>query len=167
MKPIIVILLVSMLMLTSMLTIHATPFDQEELDPSNDDDQELDPSNDDYDLNNEEDQEENLPASTSSFRGESRMLFYKPSRVKKMTCKKYPKICHLKGSPGRNCCKKKCVNKKSDRHNCGKCGKKCKHSYICCKGKCVNPMKNKKHCGGCGKKCSKGHRCTYGFCNYA
>ncbi|KAM7280690.1 hypothetical protein ACFE04_007824 [Oxalis oulophora] len=88
------------------------------------------------------------------------------SRSKK-TCHKHPRICHIKGSPGRHCCKKKCVNVKIDIFNCGKCGKKCKLPDVCCKGKCVNPWNNRRHCGGCGNKCSKGDSCTYGFCNYA
>ncbi|KAM7265560.1 hypothetical protein ACFE04_003243 [Oxalis oulophora] len=154
---IVYILLVAMLVSTSIITIHANSFD-EELDLNNDDNV--------NDLTMEE-EEEDLPASTSSIRGVvSRMLAHKRTRVK-MTCNKYPRVCHLKGSPGPDCCKKKCVNVKSDRHNCGKCGKKCKYSELCCKGKCVNPMKDKKHCGGCGSKCWRGNTCNYGFCNYA
>ncbi|KAG6419014.1 hypothetical protein SASPL_121222 [Salvia splendens] len=67
-------------------------------------------------------------------------------------CNKYPKICRAKGSSGRDCCKKRCVNVGTDRVNCGRCGHKCKFSEICCKGKCVNPFTHKKHCGGCGNK---------------
>ncbi|OWM83386.1 hypothetical protein CDL15_Pgr012867 [Punica granatum] len=70
----------------------------------------------------------------------------------KMTCNKYPRICRKKGSPGPDCCKKKCVNVKTDRLNCGKCGRKCKYNKICCKGKCVNPMTDRKNCGACKKK---------------
>ncbi|GMN75104.1 hypothetical protein TIFTF001_052563 [Ficus carica] len=39
-----------------------------------------------------------------------------------------------------------------DRHNCGKCGKKCKYNQICCNGNCVNPSFNKRHCGGCNNR---------------
>ncbi|XP_050290443.1 stigma-specific STIG1-like protein 3 [Quercus robur] len=67
-----------------------------------------------------------------SLRGTSRFLAQKNARVV-MTCDKYPRVCHAKGSPGRDCCKKKCVNVLTDRLNCGKCGKKCKYSEICCK----------------------------------
>ncbi|XP_031394937.1 LOW QUALITY PROTEIN: stigma-specific STIG1-like protein 1 [Punica granatum] len=84
------------------------------------------------------------------------------------TCDKYPEICRVKGSPGRNCCSKKCVDLKTDRLNCGKCGYKCKYSEICCKGKCVNPMSDKKHCGVCNNKCRhKKGKCVYGMCSYA
>ncbi|KAL4628320.1 hypothetical protein ACB092_05G229000 [Castanea dentata] len=101
-----------------------------------------------------------------SLRGTSRFLAQKNARVV-MTCDKYPRVCHAKGSPGRDCCKKKCVNVLTDRLNCGKCGKKCKYSEICCKGECVNSRSNKKHCGSCGNKCKKGNVCVYGMCSYA
>ncbi|CAK9327295.1 unnamed protein product [Citrullus colocynthis] len=84
-----------------------------------------------------------------------------------MTCDRNIKLCRAKGSPGRNCCQKKCVDLKTDRYNCGKCGKKCKYSQVCCKGKCVNPMFNRKHCGGCNNKCNRGSLCVYGMCGYA
>ncbi|KAK2644538.1 hypothetical protein Ddye_019733 [Dipteronia dyeriana] len=107
---------------------------------------------------------------TTSLRGASRFLASRRTRVNavKVTCDKYPRVCRTKGSPGRDCCKKKCVNVNTDRLNCGKCGRKCKYSEICCKGECVNPMYNKKHCGGCNKKCGKkGSYCVYGMCSYA
>lgn len=85
----------------------------------------------------------------------------------KMTCNYYPRICRVKGSPGPDCCKKKCVNVSTDRLNCGKCGLKCKYYETCCKGKCVNSFSNKKHCGGCNNKCKKGSYCMYGMCSYA
>ncbi|KAI3419275.1 uncharacterized protein J3R85_013271 [Psidium guajava] len=88
------------------------------------------------------------------------------------TCNKYPRICRAKGSPGPDCCKKKCVNVSTDRLNCGMCGHKCKYSEICCKGHCVNPMSDKKHCGGCNNECkrkkgSSSSSCVYGMCSYA
>uniref|UniRef100_A0A7N0RF90 Stigma-specific Stig1 family protein n=1 Tax=Kalanchoe fedtschenkoi TaxID=63787 RepID=A0A7N0RF90_KALFE len=86
---------------------------------------------------------------------------------KKKTCNKYPRICWKRGSPGRACCKKKCVNVFTDRRNCGWCGHKCRFSEICCKGKCVNPKWDKRHCGGCNVKCKKGRKCEYGMCSYA
>lgn len=85
----------------------------------------------------------------------------------KMTCNNYPRMCRVKGSPGPDCCKKKCVNVSTDRLNCGKCGLKCKYYETCCKGKCVNPFSNKKHCGGCNNKCKNGSSCMYGMCSYA
>ncbi|GMJ05074.1 hypothetical protein like AT1G11925 [Hibiscus trionum] len=88
-------------------------------------------------------------------------------RSRRVTYKKFPAICHAKGSPGPQCCKKKCVNILKDRQNCGKCGKKCKYNEICCKGKCVNPSFNAKHCGGCNNRCGNGEFCVLGLCNYA
>ncbi|KAJ9169161.1 hypothetical protein P3X46_020622 [Hevea brasiliensis] len=102
----------------------------------------------------------------SSLRGTMRFLAHK-TRASVMTCDKYPRVCRAKGSPGPDCCKKKCVNVRTDKLNCGKCGKKCKYPEICCKGVCVNPMSNKKHCGGCNNKCKKGSACVYGMCSYA
>ncbi|KAL1199029.1 Stigma-specific STIG1-like protein 3 [Cardamine amara subsp. amara] len=89
------------------------------------------------------------------------------SRISAMTCNKSAKVCRLKGSSGRNCCRKKCVDLRTDRLNCGRCGNRCKYSEVCCKGYCVNPMFDKRHCGGCFKKCNKGRSCAYGMCNYA
>ncbi|XP_023520197.1 stigma-specific STIG1-like protein 1 [Cucurbita pepo subsp. pepo] len=91
---------------------------------------------------------------------------YRPYQAA-VTCDRSIKVCRAKGSRGRNCCKKMCVDLKTDRYNCGKCGKKCKYSEICCKGKCVNPMFNRNNCGGCNNKCSRGSSCVYGMCGYA
>ncbi|KAH1065941.1 hypothetical protein J1N35_030928 [Gossypium stocksii] len=95
----------------------------------------------------------------------SRFLAQKPRGM--MTCNKYPRVCRAAGSPGPDCCKRKCVNVMWDRFNCGKCGKKCKYSEICCKGKCVNPMSNRLHCGDCYNRCTEGSKCLYGMCSYA
>lgn len=84
-----------------------------------------------------------------------------------MKCDKYPRVCRARGSPGPDCCKKRCVNVMKDRFNCGKCGRKCKYWQTCCRGRCVNVMSNEKHCGGCNNKCKKGSSCTYGMCSYA
>ncbi|KAK2999190.1 hypothetical protein RJ639_023029 [Escallonia herrerae] len=100
-----------------------------------------------------------------SLRGSNRFLAQNPRAT--VTCDKYPRVCRAKGSPGRDCCRKKCVNVETDRLNCGRCGRKCKYSEICCEGKCVNPRFNKGHCGGCNNKCKKGSSCTYGMCSYA
>ena len=97
---------------------------------------------------------------------EGRSLLQK-KRTRRITCNKFPRICHARGSPGPQCCKKICVNILMDRLNCGKCGKKCKYNEICCKGKCVNPSFNRKHCGGCSSRCSNGELCVFGLCNYA
>ncbi|KAL9346967.1 hypothetical protein Peur_061820 [Populus x canadensis] len=124
--------------------------------------------NDDDSTN--EDENTDLPwlgtqETTSSLRGANRFLAQKNRAA--MTCNKYPRVCRAKGSPGPDCCKKKCVNVLTDRLNCGMCGKKCKYAEICCKGHCVKPMSNKKHCGGCNNKCKKGNACVYGMCSYA
>jgi hypothetical protein len=138
------------------ISLTATPSEEEEssLDFSENEDDE------NFDLPWLESQE-----TTSSLRGANRFLAQKIRAV--MTCDKYPRACRAKGSPGPDCCKKKCVNVMTDRLNCGMCGKKCKYPEICCKGQCVNPMSNKKNCGGCSNKCKKGSKCQYGMCSYA
>ncbi|XP_030553013.2 stigma-specific STIG1-like protein 3 [Rhodamnia argentea] len=108
----------------------------------------------------------------ASLRGAGRFLTQAASSRAVPTCDKYPRICRDKGSPGPDCCKKKCVNVSADRLNCGMCGHKCKYSEICCRGQCVNPMSDKKHCGGCNNKCnrkkgSSSSSCVYGMCSYA
>ncbi|XVF26075.1 hypothetical protein REPUB_Repub13aG0268800 [Reevesia pubescens] len=102
----------------------------------------------------------------TSFRGAGRFL--SQSSRAALKCDKHPEICHVKGSQGPLiCCNKKCVDLRTDKFNCGKCGKKCNYSKICCEGKCVNPLSNQKHCGGCNNNCGKGNACLYGMCNYA
>ncbi|KAL5578775.1 hypothetical protein UlMin_011217 [Ulmus minor] len=103
---------------------------------------------------------------TTSLRGVSRLLA-SPRVDVSMKCDKYPRMCRVRGSPGPDCCNKKCVNVSKDRFNCGKCGKRCKYSEICCKGKCVNPRSDRKNCGSCNNKCKKGSSCVYGMCSYA
>ncbi|XVE51074.1 hypothetical protein DITRI_Ditri02bG0009400 [Diplodiscus trichospermus] len=117
-------------------------------------------------LDNDDDNVDHGDGEPTSLRGiTGRFLAQKPRAV--MTCNKYPRVCRAAGSPGPDCCKKKCVNVKTDRLNCGMCGKKCKFSEICCSGQCVNPMSHKKHCGGCNNRCDKGSKCLYGMCSYA
>ncbi|CAK9137253.1 unnamed protein product [Ilex paraguariensis] len=103
---------------------------------------------------------------TISLRGVSRFLAQQ-NLPANYTCNKFPRVCRLKGSSGPDCCKKKCVNVKTDRLNCGMCGYKCKYTEICCGGKCVNAFCHRMHCGGCHNKCKKGKFCTYGMCSYA
>ncbi|KAB5538987.1 hypothetical protein DKX38_016520 [Salix brachista] len=101
-------------------------------------------------------------------RGVSRFLAHqKGSKNRRLTCNKFPGICHAKGSPGPHCCKKKCVNVLADRLNCGLCGKKCRYNEICCDGKCVNPSFSRRHCGACSRSCGSGSLCVLGLCNYA
>ncbi|KAJ7967726.1 Stigma-specific STIG1-like protein [Quillaja saponaria] len=139
------IFLLAMLMAFANITLSATS-SKEELSSTNDD---------------------SYNEKQTSLRGQGRFLAYKvPDRVT-ITCDKYPSVCSAKGSPGPDCCKKKCVDLSSNRLNCGKCEKKCKYSEVCCKGKCVNLMFNKNNCGSCGYKCNKGSACVYGMCSYA
>ena len=107
-----------------------------------------------------------IKKSSASLRGLSRLLAQQ-NLIANMTCDKFPRVCRLKGSAGPDCCKKKCVNVKKDRLNCGMCGYKCKYSEICCKGNCVNASFDKRNCGGCNNKCKKGEYCVYGMCSYA
>ncbi|KAG2300970.1 hypothetical protein Bca52824_037442 [Brassica carinata] len=58
---------------------------------------------------------------------------------------------------------KRCVDLRTNKLNCGRCGKSCQYSEVCCNGYCVNPMFDKRHCGGCFKKCNKGRSCGYGM----
>ncbi|PSS04689.1 Pectate lyase [Actinidia chinensis var. chinensis] len=71
----------------------------------------------------------NLPETLdpTSLRGTSRFLAQTPPRAK-MTCDKYPRVCRAKGSTGPDCCKTKCVDVKTDRLNCGMCGKTSSYS---------------------------------------
>ncbi|MFS8015518.1 putative stigma-specific protein Stig1 [Helianthus anomalus] len=112
-----------------------------------------------------EDDEEDLVPISDSLRGASRFLAQHSRGLVK--CNKNPRLCRAKGSPGPDCCKKKCVNVKIDKQNCGLCGKKCKNQEICCKGKCVNLMTDKRNCGSCNIKCKKGNSCKLGMCSYA
>ncbi|CAA6674436.1 unnamed protein product [Spirodela intermedia] len=65
-----------------------------------------------------------------------------------MTCDRIPKVCRVIGSPGRNCCRKRCVNLRTDIMNCGRC-----------RGKCVNILFNRINCGACNRRCGKGNNC--------
>jgi len=157
MKSLKIFLLLAMLMALA-YTLSATTEEDSFVAIENDDD------------STNEDENTDLPwlgtqETTSSLRGANRFLAQKTRAA--MTCNKYPRVCRAKGSPGPDCCKKKCVNVLTDRLNCGMCGKKCKYAEICCKGHCVKPMSNKKHCGGCNNKCKKGNACVYGMCSYA
>ncbi|MQM19185.1 hypothetical protein Taro_052185 [Colocasia esculenta] len=83
-----------------------------------------------------------------------------------MTCDRHPKVCQAPGSPGPDCCGRRCVNIKTDSLNCGCCGKRCWYGSVCCKGKCVGLMYDRDNCGRCGNRCKKGSYCNYGMCSY-
>nr|XP_011460809.1 PREDICTED: stigma-specific STIG1-like protein 3 [Fragaria vesca subsp. vesca] len=124
---------------------------------------------DDYnteEMQNTESTASEMQEASTSFRGVSRLLTQQ-NVLASVTCDKLPRVCHLKKSPGSDCCNKKCVNVKTDRLNCGMCRYKCKYTELCCRGKCVNAMFDKRHCGGCNQKCKRGEFCVYGMCNYA
>ncbi|KAL7591054.1 hypothetical protein Lser_V15G32035 [Lactuca serriola] len=112
-----------------------------------------------------EDEEKDAFPTYGSLRGANRFLAQQSRGLLK--CNKNPRLCRVKGSAGPDCCKKKCVNVKTHKQNCGLCGKKCKNQEICCKGKCVNPLADKRNCGGCNNRCKKGNSCIYGMCSYA
>ncbi|XP_008780025.3 stigma-specific STIG1-like protein 1 [Phoenix dactylifera] len=101
-----------------------------------------------------------------SLRGVSRLLAQSNPKAS-MTCDKYPRICYARGSPGRECCKKKCVNVMKDNQNCGWCGRRCGYGQTCCSGQCVNVLYDLRNCGACKNKCKQGGFCNYGMCNYA
>ncbi|KAL5990116.1 hypothetical protein ACLOJK_011013 [Asimina triloba] len=83
------------------------------------------------------------------------------------TCDRDPRICLARSSAGPFCCKKTCVDVRTDRLNCGLCGRKCKFNETCCSGNCVNLAWDKKNCGRCNKSCAARHVCAFGMCNYA
>ena len=123
---------------------------------------------DDHDNHGELHVQDHDDQDSSSSHDQMEYFFWLKNRsYRRPTCKKFPRICLAKGSPGPSCCKKKCVDMMRDRHNCGACGRKCKYNQICCNGKCVNPSFNKRHCGGCNKMCSNGDLCVFGLCSYA
>ncbi|GAB2212582.1 hypothetical protein Droror1_Dr00020558 [Drosera rotundifolia] len=85
----------------------------------------------------------------------------------KYKCDKLPRLCRLKGSPGPDCCHKKCTNVMKDRDNCLMCGHRCREGESCCKGSCINLNWDRHNCGRCGNKCPHGEYCVYGMCDYA
>ncbi|XP_057247266.1 stigma-specific STIG1-like protein 1 [Beta vulgaris subsp. vulgaris] len=84
-----------------------------------------------------------------------------------LTCDRFPRVCRVKGSPGPDCCWKKCVNVKSDKLNCGMCGRRCRYPETCCNGRCVHTWYDRKNCGGCHNRCKRGSFCYRGMCSYA
>jgi hypothetical protein len=93
------------------------------------------------------------------------------------TCHRSTGRCECPRSKPQTCCWQ-CVNLKSDRRNCGKCGRQCEKGKICkqgscqcessnfleCAGACIDPSTNSQHCGGCGKSCSPETKCIEGVC---
>jgi len=85
------------------------------------------------------------------------------------------------GPPPQPCteCGGSCVDVKTDRANCGECGKACAVGQLCtdgacrsncpagqlvCSGQCVDTQTDPRHCGGCGVPCAAGQACAQGLC---
>lgn len=103
----------------------------------------------------------------TSLRGSS-SVFLASRAVTTSSCDKNPKVCRAAtNSPRSHCCNNKCVDVKTDRLNCGKCGVKCNQAEICCNGHVVHTMSDKKHCGTCDNHCKRGGSCAFGMCSYA
>ena len=89
---------------------------------------------------------------------------------------------------GQTTCSGTCVDTKSDKNNCGSCGKKCSSGQVCtsgsctavsvggsntgfclvgqttCSGACVDTRTDTANCGACAKKCQSGESCSQGKC---
>ncbi|CAA6673449.1 unnamed protein product [Spirodela intermedia] len=83
------------------------------------------------------------------------------------TCDREPRVCEIAGSPGRDCCQKRCVNQKTDLLNCGGCEKRCTFGQVCCQGKCTNILFDWRNCGACNRRCRRPNSCRFGMCDYA
>lgn len=83
-------------------------------------------------------------------------------------CHKDREVCYtLAGGKNSTCCNNKCVDLRTDHHNCGRCKKKCMYTQACCRGECVYVSFDKRHCGECNHRCAHGKYCIYGMCSYA
>ncbi|RWW50228.1 hypothetical protein BHE74_00043539 [Ensete ventricosum] len=107
-----------------------------------------------------------LASPTTAATGVGRLLDERSLRAA-ATCSEFPRMCHAKGSPGPDCCRRRCADVRTDSLNCGRCGRRCRYGWACCRGRCVNIMYDAKNCGGCRRRCPKGSFCTYGMCSYA
>ncbi len=86
----------------------------------------------------------------------------------------YPK------SSGIRNCRGRCKDTKSDRSNCGECGRRCNGPFdtgeccqgnccdingsTCCPDGCTNTQLDDDNCGGCGNKCGIFEFCRFGVC---
>lgn len=87
--------------------------------------------------------------------------------IENRTCDREPLVCKIEGSPGRDCCLKRCVNQKTDVMNCGGCGKRCPFGKVCCQGKCTDILFDWRNCGACNRRCRRQNSCENGMCDYA
>ena len=80
---------------------------------------------------------------------------------------------------GRTLCNGLCLNLRTERTNCGACGRACEVGQLCvagecrpdcvgglidCGGACINPASDPMHCGRCGNACSPVELCGAGEC---
>lgn len=90
------------------------------------------------------------------------------------SCIKSTEVCCLATQTN---CNNKCVNTKTDKDNCGKCGESCGTGKTCtngtcvcnvgttlCSEKCVNLKTDGANCGSCGTPCNGGSTCNFGKC---
>ncbi|PKU77439.1 pectate lyase [Dendrobium catenatum] len=106
-----------------------------------------------------------IPLASSSSPSPKRVKGYDPRGP--VTCDEFPRVCWVTGSPGPDCCRRRCVNIDSNTNNCGRCGRHCSWGEICCRGDCVNALLDSENCGGCGNKCNESGFCKQGLCDYA
>jgi len=62
------------------------------------------------------------------------------------------------------CCASGCTNLKTDRNNCGVCGRMCSGFDLCCNGNCV--VNSGSNCGACGVSCGPLSACCFFNGNY-
>lgn len=70
---------------------------------------------------------------------------------------------------GLNLCGADCVDLKSDRNNCGKCGQQCEGEQTCVEGSCTCPNGDPPPCEQCkttGQSCSGDECCEGLICGY-
>jgi hypothetical protein len=56
-----------------------------------------------------------------------------------------------------SCCPNGCKNLKTDKLNCGVCGRACTGADLCCNGTCT--PQGTPNCGACGYVCPGGSQC--------
>lgn len=96
--------------------------------------------------------------------------------------KKKDKKDEKKCNNGQQRCGDDCVNLKSDRNNCGSCGRVCSEKEECINGgcfgcsdpltrcggdECFDLTSDNQHCGSCDKACGRNEQCINSFCTCA
>ena len=82
-------------------------------------------------------------------------------------CRRRPLICRQEPFLTRVCCRNRCVDVSTDRHNCGSCEIRCRFNSQCCEGLCTDTNIDTSNCGRCGNRCLNGELCSFGMCGYA